>query len=324
MNWQEVRRKLVGPAALVSATFRDDYSLDVGALERNVAFMVEHGIGKDTGFFIAPCGDGEYVTMSPEEHRQVVETCVRAGGGRVPVVAGVASNDFRVAQQLAEGARQAGAIAIMFPPPFYYPLNQDAIIDWYERLAAAVDIGIMVYDQSWRGPFVNAVIDSKTLGLLLRLPNVVAMKHSGLSDLIEEMRILDQLGDRIAYIDSTAGYATTIAHMHGAAGFITGTAAWWPEFELHYWQLLQEGRYLEAEREHSRLAPFMSRFHHGAEPLLVEGFSLVAVHKAALEYVGLAGGPVRPPFRELTNEQKKVVFDYLEKLEVPRPSAIHA
>jgi dihydrodipicolinate synthase/N-acetylneuraminate lyase len=322
MDWQEVRSRLTGPAALVSATFRDDYSLDLEALERNVAFMVDHGIGRGTGFFIAPCGDGEYVTLSPKEHLQIVETCVRVGGGRVPVVAGVATTDFRVARELAQSARNAGAIAIMFPPPFYYPLNQDAIIDWYERLAGAVDIGIMVYDQSWRGPFVNALVGSGNLEQLLRLPNVVAIKHSGLGDLMEQMRILDQFGDRIAYIDSTAGFATTVAHMHGASGFISGTAAWWPEFELRYWALLQEGRYAEAEREHSRLAPFVARFHRNSES--GDSFSLVAVHKAALEYVGLAGGPVRPPFRELTSDQKAVVFGFLEALEVPRGSAIPA
>jgi len=319
LDMDEIKAKLRGPAALVSTIFKDDYSLDAAAIERNVRFMAERGIGKRCGFVIAPCGDGEYVTLSPDEHADVVKAAVRGSDGTTPVVAGVATNDYRLATSLAQRARDAGAIAIMFPPPFYYPLNEDAIVDWYERLTRSVDIGIMVYDQSWRGSFVNACITVRCMDRLVALRNVLSMKHSGLSALIDEFSILDRYHDRIAYIDSSAGYAATTAHMHGAAGFITGIAPWWPEYELEYWDLLQAGKYLEAERHHARLFPFVARFHHGAEPGTIQGFSSITVLKAALEYVGLAGGTVRPPFRRLNPAERGEVFQLLAAAGVPRP-----
>jgi len=322
LDMDEVKARLNGPASLVSTIFKDDYTLDLEAIERNVRFMVQRGIGQRAGFLIAPCGDGEYVTLSPEEHRQVVEAAVRGSDGAVAVVAGVASTDYRLAASLAENARQAGAVAIMFPPPFYYPLNEDAVVDWYERMAASVDIGIMAYDQAWRGSFVNAFVDSHCLGRLLKIRNVIALKHSGLSDLIDEYVMIDRHHDRIAYIDSSAGYASTTAHMHGAAGFISGLAPFWPEFELTYWDLLQAGKYLEAERHHMRLFPFIARFHHGAEPGTIEGFSSITVLKAALEHVGLTGGTVRPPFRTLNAEERAEVFAMLKEAEVPRLQAV--
>jgi len=319
LDMDEVKAKLNGPAALVSSILKDDYSLDVRAIERNVRFMAERGLGKRSGFLIAPCGDGEYVTLSPDEHVDVVKAAVRGSGGMIPVVAGVATNDYRLAASLAQNARAAGAIATMVAPPFYYPINEDAIVDWYDRLARSVDIGIMVYDQSWRGPFVNAVITPHCLNRLVAIRNVVSMKHSGLSQLIDEFTILDRFHDRIAYIDSSAGYAATTAHMHGAAGFITGIAPWWPEYELDYWDLLQEGKYLEAERHHARLFPFIARFHRGGEHDGNEGFSAITVLKAALEYVGLAGGTVRPPFKGLTRAERNEVFELLKAAGVPQP-----
>jgi hypothetical protein len=98
------------------------------------------------------------------------------------------------------------------------------------------------------------------------------MKHSGLSALIDESTILDRYHERVAYIDSSAGYVGTTAHMHGATGFITGFAPWWPEYELDYWDLLQARKYLEAECHHSRLFPFVARFHHRRNRARSRGF----------------------------------------------------
>jgi dihydrodipicolinate synthase/N-acetylneuraminate lyase len=145
------------------------------------------------------------------------------------------------------------------------------------------------------------------------------MKHSGLSALIDEFTILDRYHERIAYIDSSAGYVATTAHMQGATGFITGIAPWWPEYELDYWDLLQARKYLEAERHHSRLFPFVARFHHAAEPGTIEGFSSITVLKAGLEYVGLTGGTVRPPFGALNQAEREEVFSLLAAAGVPRP-----
>ena len=319
LDMDKVKSKLHGPAALVASTFRDDFSLNPATIERNVRFMAERGLGKRSGFLIAPCGDGEYVALSPEEHLDVVKAVVRGSDGAIPVVAGVATNDYRLAASLAANARAAGAIAIMCPPPFYYPLNEDAIVDWYARLGRTVDIGIMVYDQAWRGPFVNSCITTHCMSRLAEIRNVVAMKHSGLVRLIDEFTILDRYHDRIAYIDSSAGYAATAAHMHGATGFISGIAPWWPEYELEYWDLLQAGKYLEAERHHGRLFPFVERFHHGSEPGANEAFSAITVMKAALEYVGLTGGPVRPPFKGLSQAEHDEVFRLLRAAGVPQP-----
>ena len=77
MDWDDVRSRLRGPGALISTIFHDDYTLDLEALESNVRHIVDLGIGKKAGYLIAPCGDGEYVTLSAEEHRLVVETAVR-------------------------------------------------------------------------------------------------------------------------------------------------------------------------------------------------------------------------------------------------------
>jgi len=320
MDWDAVRNGLRGPAALVSSIFHDDFSLDPVAIERNVRSMVDRGVGRTSGFLIAPCGDGEYVTLSPDENARVVAAAVRGSDHSVPVVAGVHSTDFRLAAAVAQGARDAGAVAVMFAPPSYYTLNEDAIVDWYERFARTVDIGVMIYEQAWRGPFVNAGIRPNLVGRLIEIPNVVSMKHVGLFTLIDEFTILDRYHDRIAYVDSSGGYATTAAHMHGAAGFITEFAPFWPELELRYWEELEAGAYRDAEIRRSRIAPLIQFVQD--HPTTNSAYSWVSVLKAALEYVGLAGGVLRPPFRALNEAEKAEIFTLLDSIGVPSASPL--
>ena len=72
MDWNAVRRSLRGPGALISSIFTDDFELKPQAIEANVRSMVSRGFGSTGGFLLAPCGDGEYVTLTPEENGAVV------------------------------------------------------------------------------------------------------------------------------------------------------------------------------------------------------------------------------------------------------------
>ena len=235
-------RSLRGPGALISTIFRDDFELKPEAIEKNIRNMVSRGFGATGGFLIAPCGDGEYVTLTPEE----IGTRRRNGQARLRRQAADRRRRpfrrFPHRRRAGQAAREAGAVAVMFAPPSYYTLSHEAIIDWYERFAASVDIGIMLYEQGFRGPAVNSGMSADLVGRLLDIPNVVAIKHIGIFAVVDEFTIIDRYHDRLAYIDSSGGYATTAGHMHGAAGWVTELAPIWPEFEMKYWELLEAGR----------------------------------------------------------------------------------
>lgn len=314
MDWTTIRDELRGPASLVMAPFRKDLSLDTDALARNVRFILDGGLHTGRGFLIVPCGTGEYVSLNHEEHRQMVETSVRVADGAIPIVAGVASCDFREAIALAESAKQAGARAVMCPPPYYYRLSHDAFVEWYRLLTEAVDIPIMVYDQSWRRE-LGTHIALPVMERLAEFPRIVALKYGSPNIFMDMIDALEQYADRFAFIDNSLGYTATVSHMHGATGFISGPSTWWPEFELKFWDLMEAGQYQEADRWHARITPYM-QFHRNEEFEGEAHYYAAALIKACLEYVGLYGGPVRPPFQELTGGQKERLFTVLDQMGV--------
>jgi 4-hydroxy-tetrahydrodipicolinate synthase len=319
MDYKAVRQSLRGPGALISTIFGSDFEVKPQGIENNVRAMVTRGFGSTGGFVIAPCGDGEYVTLTPEEIGQVVAAAKRGSDSKLPIVAGVHTADFRIAARAAQAARDAGAVAVMLAPPSYYTLSREAVIDWYGRFAKSVDIGIMLYEQGFRGPAVNSGMSADLVGRLIEIPSVVAIKHIGIFAVVDEFTIIDRYHDKLAYIDSSGGYATTAGHMHGAAGWVTELGPIWPEFEMRYWDLLQAGDYKAAQLHRHKMAPlYQFVMDH---PSTTSAYSWITVLKAALEYIGLEGGPVRPPFRELNATEKKTIFDLLDGLGVPKSSA---
>ncbi len=312
IDLEEVKGKIRGPSGTVMTRFKDSYELNIEPLKENIRFLMDGGIGNGKGHIICPCGTGEYMTLSPEEHKMVVEAVVEVGGNKLPVVAGVQSCDYRVAIELALNAAEAGAKCVMLPPPYYFPLSQEDIYRWYKIIAEGIKgkIGIMAYDQPWR-VHVGSFFSVPLLGKLAEIESIVAIKYSAEEDYITGLGLYSK---RFSFINNTHS-SFSVAHMHGDAGYITSTAAWWPEFEAKYWSLLEQRKYEEADKWHSKMSPFLE-LRRSEDPEGIGGGGRYI--KTALEYVGLYGGPQRPPFIGLTKEQKKKIFGILEAIGVPK------
>ncbi len=313
VDFEEVKEKIRGPTMLVVAPFNDSYELNIEALKENIRFIMDGGITNGKGHIICPCGTGEYVTLSPEENKMMVEAAVEVAENKLPVIAGVQSCDYRVVIKLANIAAEAGAKCVMIPPPYYYPICQGGIYRWYKGIAEEIKIGIMAYNQSWRnlGTFISVPL----MGKLAEIKNMVAIKYS--SEVIRDyITALSLYSKRFAFIDNSGTYRAIVAHVHDeVAGYVTHATSFWPEFEAKYWSLLEQRKYEEATKWHDKLRPYYEFLKGGGAE---GGFQEAPPAKAALEYLGLYGGPLRPPFIELTKEQKKKFFGVLEGMGVPK------
>jgi 4-hydroxy-tetrahydrodipicolinate synthase len=125
---------------------------------------------------LVPCGTtGEAATLSADEHRRVIETCVEAAGARVPVIAGCGSNNTVHAIELTRSAKAAGADAALHVAPYYNRPNQEGIYAHLAAIAEAVDIPIVLYNVPARTVTDVAV---ETMARLARIANVVAIKDA--------------------------------------------------------------------------------------------------------------------------------------------------
>jgi len=323
IDLEEIKAKIRGPSVSIAAPLKDNDELNKEAAREYIRFIMDGGITNGKGHILCPGGAGQILALSHEEQKMMVEAGAEVAGNKLLVVAGVNSCNYREAIELSLNAAEAGAKCVMIPPPYYDAVSQEGIYRWYKVIAEGIKskIGIMVYSQPWRnlGTFISVPL----LGKLAEIESIISIKYTvgGMGDYIAALGLYSK---RFAFIDNSTAYTAAVGHMHGAAGYITCPGAFWPEYETKFWSLLKQRKYEEAEKWRAKIGPFWEFFYSGGGDTKGGEFSsegafyVESIVKTALEYVGLYGGPVRPPFIELTKEQKNKLFGVLEGIGVPK------
>ena len=137
--------------------------------------FVDWQIGEGTAALV-PCGTtGESPTLSHDEHMRVVEICVEAAAGRVPVIAGTGSNSTAEAIRLTRHAREAGAAAGLVVMPYYNKPTAEGQYRHYKAIHDAVDLPILIYNIPGRSAVDMSV---ETMARLAELPRIVGVKDA--------------------------------------------------------------------------------------------------------------------------------------------------
>ncbi|MEU1116306.1 MULTISPECIES: dihydrodipicolinate synthase family protein [unclassified Streptomyces] len=119
----------------------------------------------------------ETATLSPEERREVVDTCARVCAERGAwLTVGAGSNDTRASEAaLTElGRGPAPSAALVTVPSFTRP-SQEGVIAHFRRLAEVSPVPLVVYDIPYRTALPLSAATLRTLGTI---PGVVAVKYA--------------------------------------------------------------------------------------------------------------------------------------------------
>jgi dihydrodipicolinate synthase/N-acetylneuraminate lyase len=109
MNWKGVM-----PA--ITTCFHDDLSIDHGFVGEHCRWLLDNGCAG----IVALGSLGEGATLAFEEKLAVLRTCVKAAGGRGPVVAAISALSTSEAVALANAATDLGCGGLMVLPPYVY------------------------------------------------------------------------------------------------------------------------------------------------------------------------------------------------------------
>ncbi|HEY0237956.1 MAG TPA: dihydrodipicolinate synthase family protein [Friedmanniella sp.] len=289
--------QLTGILAAVPTPFTaDGSSVDETALVALVDRLVAAGIHG-----LVPCGTtGEFTSLSPDEHRRVIELYVTAAAGRVPVVAGVGSLTTAGAIDLVRHSERVGADAVMLVPPFYDPLDLATLKVFLTEVAAATTLPIVYYNV----PGATGIrLDADQIAELGAIDGVDYLKDtSG-----DAVTLTDLIVNRSNEIKAFNGWDTlTFTGLAlGAEASVWGVAGIVPEQAVALWETLAVKGDLVAAREQWRDLWALSSY--------LESVSYVAGVKTALELVGHPVGPVRRPIQPLTAEQRAGLVTVLER-----------
>ena len=164
-------QRLTGCGTALVTPFAKSGEIDERSLRSFVDWQIASGV-----HFLVPCGStGEAATMTTAEHRRVVEIAVEQTSGRVPVVAGAASNDTKRAIALSREMAAAGATHLLHASPMYNKPPQRGIVAHFRAIADAVQIPVVVYNVPGR---TASNIEAATTLELAEHENIVAVKEA--------------------------------------------------------------------------------------------------------------------------------------------------
>lgn len=298
MTSAELRNRFRGVFGFPVTPFRQDLSLDLDALGRNVDEMSRHPFCA----LVAAGGTGELFSLTVPEIINVVRVTVEAARGRMPVVAGVGFN-AALGAEIARGVEKAGADCLLVLPPYYSNAPEEGLFDYYEAIANASGLPLMVYSRDW------AVFSPQMVARLAeRVPTLMAWKD-GQGDARKYQRIMAHVGDRLAWLGGIGDDCVPAYFAIGVQGYTSSISNIAPKVSL---QLADAG----LARDFTRLDQLMRRYVHPLYALRerARGYE-VAVMKTAMEILGMPAGPVRPP---LINCRPEDVEDVRKVMELYR------
>jgi 4-hydroxy-tetrahydrodipicolinate synthase len=271
------RTPLRGAGTALLTPFDSNAVLDETALRRFVEWQLEQGI-----HYVVPCGStGEAATLTPEEHRRVVEITVECVGGRVPVVAGAGSNDTRRAIEFSRAMHAAGATHLLHVSPMYNKPPQRGILAHFRAIADAVDLPIVIYNVPGR---TASNVEAATILELAEDERFVAVKEAS-GDLSQIGEIVRNAPPGFAVLSGDD--ALTLAIMSvGGDGVVSVTSNATPRAVAELVERCDRGDLSTARRIDQRLAPWTAAAFVEANPIPA---------KAALAMMGMMDNHVRLP-----------------------------
>ena len=247
--------------------FRDG-ALDMQAFARLVDWQIKEGTSA-----LVPCGTtGESPTLSFDEHYRIIDACIEAAAGRVPVIAGCGSNDTATAIRHMRHAQAAGASAALIVAPYYNRPTQEGMLAHFRALADASDLPIVVYNVPGR---TVADINAETMSKLAEIPTVVATKDAS-GDLARVT--MHRAGAGADFCQLSGNDDLWLPHaVLGGAGCISVTANVAPRLCADFAAACAAGDWARALVLHDRLFPLHKAMFTDASPAPVK-YALARVH----------------------------------------------
>ena len=308
MNREQISARISGCYIPMPTLFVDG-SLEVNlpGMRRHTRFLLDAGVREGNGVLLVCGGAGEFHVLNTEERLQIAEAVIDEAGGKVGVILGVQSTDPREVATLARGAKRLGAVAIQASPPFYEIPTEDDVYEFMTTLASAADIAIVYYTTYWTGFRISMDLIDR----MIDIPQMVGLKWASPS-VHEFDRGLRRFSSRLCVIDNQLDFVKS--HMLGARGVNVHPANYFPAWGVQFWNLLETGRYREAQESMTRvIAPCYDLYGEIGKFTGGEGH----LDKLCLELVGLDSSRCRPPIRDIRDRFREQARTMLLECGVP-------
>lgn len=291
------RKNMRGIWAAALTPFNNDFSIDEDGLRRNIRHWI-HDLGIE-GLFIAG-KQGEFFSMSVDERKRTFEIAVEATQDRGATIMSCSDQNLDTVIELARHAQDIGADYIVVHAPVLHFLQDrdETLYQYYKTITDQVDIGIAM----WSHPDSGYLMSPELCNRIADLANIVAIKYSVPRPMYAELTRL--AGDKILVSSaSEEEWFDNIVELNwqlylcSSPPYLLQTGV--DQRMREYTELAMAGEVERARAVRDSLDPVRQALKNtrpGGKPQ--------AHQKYWQELLGQAGGPVRRPLLQLSDDEK--------------------
>lgn len=160
-----------GVGTAIATPFDEYDNINFDEFKKLVEFQIENGVNA-----IIVCGTtGEASTMSQEEKQELIKYCVKVVNKRIPVIAGIGSNNTKAVVENEKFAQRVGVDGLLAVTPYYNKTTQDGLIAHYKLIAENTNLPIILYNVPSR---TGVNILPETYFELSKIKKIVATKEA--------------------------------------------------------------------------------------------------------------------------------------------------
>jgi 4-hydroxy-tetrahydrodipicolinate synthase len=286
----------------ITTPFLDDLTIDHARLAKHVVWLADNGCRG----IVALGSLGESATLTMDEKISILETCKRALGGRIPLVAGIAGLSTAECVTLARRAASSGCDGLMVLPPYVYKGDWRESKAHFEAVIRATPLSCMLYNN----PIAYGTdVTPSQMRELARNTNLHAVKESS-GDVRRVTAVREVNGDRLVIFAGMDDMILESIPM-GASGWVAGLVNALPAESVAVFDLGREGRWEEARAIYEWFLPLLR---------LDTVIKFVQLIKLVQTEVGQGNAVVRPPRLELEGAELAEVRALIREQLASRPS----
>ena len=296
------RENLRGQWSTLVTPFTEDDEVDEPGLRANVRHVRALGT-RGSG---CTWGMGEFWALTHGERLNVYDIVADEAGGDWPVAAHVTHTSLKEVSALADHAEGVGFDLLVLAAPYFVTKTEDQVVEFVRRAAEGTGLAIMFYNS----PQFGIVMSAAGLGRICEVPNVVGVKEASFNPDISieahrtlgETAIISTPDEWVLFKGPDLGFEQQV--------MFANTSDWrfdTPE-ENHYVTFIEKAMSgnLDADYYDAHIKPIKAlsdewwgrtvKKQHGALP--------APMVKYWGELMGMAGGHVRAPLTDMTDEEK--------------------
>lgn len=294
-----IQEKIKGVGVALITPFKN-YAVDFDALARMVDYVIEGGVD----YIVSLGSTAETATLSLKERQEVLDFIVERTAERVPIVAGMGSNNTAELVEQLRTFDLSQCVAILSVAPYYNKPSQEGIYRHFMAVAEASPIPVIVYNVPGRTG-VNMTAET-TLRLAHATERIVAIKEAA-GDIEQMQRIIDGRPDNFLVLSGDDGLTVELIK-RGGEGVISVAANAFPKLFCNCIHRAMAGDIETSERE------MMEIFTEPLNLIFREG-NPVSV-KVMTEAMGLTNSEVRLPLVDGTEALRHDIKEAITKYDL--------